>query len=124
MQQVDALTTWLSLMTPRELDDLAASYDWSGVHLDWSARPKIAIFLDTLDGLIVSERQRRPVAVESAAWAVAAALSALDRGDLQYLLRSYLRLARNRERDASEPIQRFHAAVGDLLTRELESRLR
>jgi hypothetical protein len=123
VQSVDALATWLSLMTPRELDELAASYDWTGVHLDWSARPKIAAFLDALDGLIVSQRQGRAVALESAAWGVAVAISDLDRGDLQYLLRSYLRLARNRERDASEPIQRFHAAVSDLLIRELESRL-
>jgi hypothetical protein len=126
MQPTDALATWLGLMTAAELADLAASYDWTAVHLDWSARPQIAGFLTAVDALVIAEQRRRvnPAGdIAAAADSVALALLSLDKGDLQILLRSYRRMARNREKDASEPVQRFHIAVGDLLAYELAARL-
>jgi hypothetical protein len=125
MESAGALNTWLSLMTPTELAELAASYDWTAAHLDWSDHPRIATFLQALDALIVTEQRRRhdPLAPSSAAAQAASdAMTALSRTDLQILGRAYLRLARNRERDASEPVQRFHAAVSDLLAQTLAGR--
>ena len=122
----EALNVWLGLLTPRELAELAASYDWTAVHLDWSARPRVAAFLQALDALIVTEQRRRhdPAApVAQAAQAVAEAMAILPTPDLLVLNRAYLRLARNRQRDASEPLQRFHAAVSDLLEQELAARV-
>jgi len=49
-------------------------------------------------------------------------MASLERRDIQDLFRSYRRLARNRARDASEPVERFHAAVGDLLSAALVAR--
>jgi hypothetical protein len=126
MQPADALVTWLGLMTERELADLTAALDWLATHLDWSERPRIVPFLQALDTLAVTEQRRRSdptLEMTGVADAVGLALATLDRLDLQSLLRSWLRLARNREKDASEPVSRFHTAVSDLLTRELASRL-
>lgn len=127
MQPADALLTWLGLMTPAELARLTATFDWATVHLNWSERPKIASFLNALDALVVGEQARRSDHthdLDSAAFGVSLAMAALDKGDLQVMLRSWSRLARNRENDASEPLGRFHTAVSDLLTRELAARIR
>lgn len=127
MPATASLRTWLGLMTPDELNDLAMSYGWTASHLDWRERPRVSEFLNALDTLIVSEQQRRlgqTAAIDDALSAADLALAALDRLEVQDLFRSYRRLALNREKDASEPLQRFHAAVGDLLEQELTKRVR
>ena len=127
MPATASLRTWLGLMTPDELNDLAMSYGWTASHLDWRERPRVSEFLNALDTLIVSEQQRRlgqTAAIDDALSAADLALAALDRLEVQDLFRSYRRLALNREKDASEPLQRFHAAVGDLLEQELAKRVR
>ncbi len=115
------LAVWLSLLTPAELDELAGEYDWVETHLDWRARPAIAAFLEAIDALIIEQRRGGRVP-EDALDRVDAALAGLARRDIQDLFRSYRRLARNRETDASEPVQRFHAALGDLLAAALAGR--
>lgn len=115
------LAVWLSLLTPAELDELAGEYAWVETHLDWRSRQAIAAVLEAIDALIIE--QRRDHGLSSVALdRVDAAIAALSRRDIQDLFRSYRRLARNREKDASEPVQRFHAAVGDLLAAALAGR--
>lgn len=112
------LVTWLNLLTPTELDELAGEYGWAETHLDWRARPAIITFLEAIDALIIEQRRGQrdlPAALDR----VDAAFDDLGRRDIQDLFRSYRRLARNREKDASEPVQRFHAAIGDLLAEAL-----
>lgn len=131
IQRSDALVTWLGLMTAAELAELAGALDWCAVHLDWSARPRVVGFLHALDALVVGEQRRRLDSATALAGRerehehepVGRALATLDRADLQELLRAWRRLARNRDRDASEPVGRFHTAVGDLLARELAARI-
>lgn len=126
MRATESLRTWLSLMTTAELDELATSFGWTTTHLSQRTRPQVAAVLHALDTLIVSEQQRRlnqPRALDVALAEMDIALTTLERLDVQDLFRSFRRLARNREKDASEPIQRFHAAVSDLLQQELERRV-
>lgn len=115
------LAVWLSLLTPAELDELAGEYAWVETHLDWHARPAIVAFLEAIDALIIEQRRgrRAPAAALDRA---DDAIDGLSRRDIQDLFRSYRRLARNREKDASEPVQRFHAALGDLLADALAGR--
>lgn len=114
------LAVWLNLLTPAELDDLAGEYDWVETHLDWHARPAIVAFLEAIDELIIE--QRRGLLSPEALDLADAAIAGLARRDIQDLFRSYRRLARNRERGASEPVQRFHAALSDLLAAALAAR--
>lgn len=112
------LVIWLNLLTPTELDELAGEYGWAETHLDWRARPAIITFLEAIDALIIEQRRGQrdlPAALDR----VDAAFDDLGRRDIQDLFRSYRRLARNREKDASEPVQRFHAAIADLLAEAL-----
>lgn len=115
------LAVWLSLLTPAELDELAGEYAWVETHLDWHARPAIAAFLEAIDALIIEQRRGRRVPA-AALDRADDAIDGLSRRDIQDLFRSYRRLARNREKDASEPVQRFHAALGDLLAAALAGR--
>lgn len=122
MRATESLRTWLSLMTTAELDQLASSFGWTTAHLSGTTRPRVADVLQSLDTLIVAEQQRRlgqPRAIDVALAELDATLATLERLDVQDLFRSFRRLALNREKDASEPIQRFHAAVGDVLQQEL-----
>lgn len=126
MRATESLRTWLSLMTTAELDELAASFGWTTTHLSQRIRPRVVDVLQALDTLIVAEQHRRldqPRAFDIALAELDVALTTLERLDVQDLFRSFRRLARNREKDASEPIQRFHAAVSDLLQQELERRV-
>lgn len=127
MRTTESLQTWLGLMTPEELAELATSYGWISAHLDWSERPGVSEFLSALDTLIVTEQHRRlgdASTFDDAVFAADLALAALKRLDVQDLFRSYRRLALNREKDASEPLQRFHTAVSDLLGQELAERMK
>lgn len=127
MRTTQSLQTWLGLMTPEELAELALSYGWLSAHLDWSERPGVSEFLNALDTLVVVEQHRRlghMPNVDDAVFTADLALAALQRLDVQDLVRSYRRLALNRQKDASEPLQRFHTAVGDLLEQELAERMK
>jgi hypothetical protein len=122
------LRTWIELMTADELAELAASFAWTTSYVDWSARPAIVAFLQSLDALIIAEQRRRADAdttLDETVDGVTGALSWLAKTDVQVLLHSWTRIARNRERDqsSSEPVQRFHTAVSDLLHAELARRL-
>lgn len=121
MQADHPLAVWLGLLTPAELDELAGEYGWVETHLDWRARPAIAAVLEAIDDLIIEQR-RRGVIPRPAIEQIEQTMAMLDRRDIQDLFRSYRRMARNRGRDASEPVQRFHAAVGDLLSNLLIER--
>ncbi len=121
MTDAQPLAVWLGLLTPAELDELAGEYAWVETHLDWRLRPAIAAFLEAIDDLIIEQRRGRRVP-DDALDRVDAAIDGLARRDIQDLFRSYRRLARNREKDASEPVQRFHAALGDLLAAALAGR--
>ena len=115
MQADHPLAVWLGLLTPAELDELAGEYDWVETHLDWRTRPAVAAVLEAIDDLIIEQRRRRAIPLP-AIERIEQTMASLERRDIQDLFRSYRRLARNRARDASEPVERFHAAVGDLLS--------
>jgi hypothetical protein len=132
-----ALMTWIGLMTAEELAGLAASFDRLASYRVSDDREAsratvgVVAFLQALDALLVAEQQRRidPSAADTtltgAIDGVSIALGVLDRMQLQALLYSWARIARNREHDpgSSEPVQRFHTAIGDLLHTELATRL-
>lgn len=116
-------------MTTDELAQLAAAFAWTAGYINWSARPAVDAFLQSLDALVIAEQRRRvgkQATLDDAALdGVSGALAWLTTADVQVLLHSWTRIARNRERDhtSSEPIQRFHTAVSDLLHVELATRL-
>ncbi len=129
MTDARALGVWIGLMTAGELAQLAGAFAWTASYINWSARPAVDTFLQALDALMIAEQRRRvgtQTILDDAAFdGVAGALAWLTTADVQVLLHSWTRIARNRERDdaSSEPIQRFHTAVSDLLHVELASRL-